>query len=114
MKLPPLHNKRAVYFESREARAVIIDQVSLKDDLVEFKIKADLRIPHMRVWSGDDAYIARNEPDSEWTLSATTEMIVLHDNFAQGPMSGWQLLIDEQTVEQFAAQDDCWVEAWFG
>ena len=68
----------------------------------------------MRVWSGDDAYVDRDEPDSEWLLSATTDLIVLQEDFAQGPMSGWQLLIDAQTVEQFAAQDDRWVEAWFG
>ncbi|MGD1931232.1 MAG: hypothetical protein ACFB12_20215 [Leptolyngbyaceae cyanobacterium] len=114
MQLPPLQNRRAIYFEDREARAVIIDRVSLKGELVEFRIKADLRIPHMRVWRGEGGYQARHEPDSAWILSATTELIVLHDNFAQGPMSGWQLLIDAPTVEQFAAQDDSWVEAWFG
>ena len=29
------------------------------------------------------------------------------------PQVGWQLIIDEESVELFAKQDDSWTEFWF-
>ena len=113
MELPNIRHKHAVYVESREARAVIIDDCYCKDDWVAIKIKADLSISHMRTWAGDEAYIERAETQSEWSLGCTKELIILHEDFAQGPYAGWQLLIDDKTFEKFAIQDDSWVEDWF-
>ncbi|MGF1524922.1 MAG: hypothetical protein ACFBSF_21560 [Leptolyngbyaceae cyanobacterium] len=112
-KLPNIANRRAIYVEAREARAVIINALYCRENLIEFRVKADLNIPHMRVWGRDDPYIERKEEESEWTLSTAIDSAIIQEDFAQGPIAGWQLLISEETVEKFSQQDDSWVEDWF-
>lgn len=67
----------------------------------------------MRVWMGGEPYIERSDEESEWTLSNAADSIILEEDFVQGPMAGWQLLISEETVEKFSRKDDSWVEDWF-
>ncbi|MEM7345697.1 MAG: hypothetical protein AAF485_15750 [Chloroflexota bacterium] len=113
MILPNLVDKHALYIENREATAVIITSIVSNDHLVIITVEADNRIPHMRTWRDEPPYQPRETGSSEWVLSCEKSTIILDDHFAQGPTAGWQLLIDEESVEKFTQKDDSWVEEWF-
>ena len=113
MNLPDYKNRRAVYVEGREARAVIIENIQIQGTLVQIQINADVSIPHLRTWLEDEPYQERNDIESSWILSSSKDTVVLDENYAQGPLVGWQLLIEDRTFGKFSAKDDRWVGEWF-
>lgn len=82
--------------------------------MVEIDLALDTSVTHKRSWRAEPPYLPNDAPWGErWTVSCSTNTIILRDDFAQGPQAGWQLLIDSPTVARFSAKDDAWVSDWF-
>ena len=112
MTLPSIINKRALYVESREAKAVIIKDVTLEEEMITITCQIDKSISHMRTWAKDKTYIPL-ESEEEIILRGVKEATTLRNDYAHARQVGWQLLIDENSVVKFAKKDDSWVAEWF-
>ncbi|MEM9448409.1 MAG: hypothetical protein AAGA75_07730 [Cyanobacteria bacterium P01_E01_bin.6] len=103
--------KHALFKDGFKAVLVKTIEVQEKDGLVEIDLKSDSSVSHKRSWLDETPYVLDDKPFGDrWTVSYLKDLIVLHEDFAQGPLSGWQLLIDRATVTRFQSQDDSWVE----